>query len=588
MRLRRYGSILLLAACVAAALVMRRFVFLAWYPVVMSAATSAGFALSLFGEESLCYTLAKRIPPHILPPGAKEYCRRYTQVWAAWLFVNGLIAIATIYAPGPKWHLEKAGFDVPLAWAAWNCCLSYCATGLIILVEMLVRRVRFSAVFHTSGSTAEPKRIVKTFRSLAREVAMHLASFRARGVLPRSGEEGGPVFLCTIEPGHMYGMLWRVLLPEAAGCRVDPEVILAPETLLAKMRAAEKVFLVTTPSFLARFCAYAGQYEVPQNCVEVVTSGALLAEKTSAAAKKVFGVAPLEIFGSTETGGVAWRRQGGAEGADDFDWQVFRPVKVKACADGRLSVASPFSCRRWFEMGDGAEISPDGRRFRLKGRMDRMVKIAEQRVSLPEMEAKIAAFPGVKEVALAVLDGAHGPCLGAVVAFDTKTVDVTCGKRALALDMRRKLLPIFPKGTVPKRYRFVMELPRNAQGKVLASRVKEILEGDFVEPFVLEASASGAQWTAEMFFDRDARYFEGHFPGIPVLPGVVQLGMARHFAELFLRRPVVLRTVKKIKFTHVITPGAQVRLTLEKAGENELAYKYTKGEHVCSSGVMCF
>jgi len=78
------------------------------------------------------------------------------------------------------------------------------------------------------------------------------------------------------------------------------------------------------------------------------------------------------------------------------------------------------------------------------------------------------------------------------------------------------------------------------------------------------------------------------FPGIPVLPGVVQLGMARHFAEFFLHRPVVLRTVKKIKFTHVITPGAQVRLTLEKAGENELAYKYTKGEHVCSSGVMCF
>ena len=220
--------------------------------------------------------------------------------------------------------------------------------------------------------------------------------------------------------------------------------------------------------------------------------------------------------------------------------------------------------------------------------MDRMVKIAEQRVSLPEMEAKIAALPGVKEVALAVQDGAHGPCLGAVVALDTKAVDVTCGKRALALDMRRQLLPIFPKGAAPKRYRFVMELPRNAQGKVLASRVKEILEGDFIEPFVLETSTSDAQWTAKMFFDRDARYFEGHFPGIPVLPGVVQLGMARHFAELFLRRSVVLRTVKKIKFTHVITPGAQVRLTLEKVGENELAYKYTKGEHVCSSGVMCF
>ena len=98
------------------------------------------------GQARRCASSCDKIPSHILPPGAKEYCRRYTQLWAAWLFVNGLIAIATIYAPGPKWHLEKAGFDVPLAWAAWNCCLSYCATGLIVLVEMLVRRVRFSAI----------------------------------------------------------------------------------------------------------------------------------------------------------------------------------------------------------------------------------------------------------------------------------------------------------------------------------------------------------------------------------------------------------------------------------------------------------
>jgi uncharacterized membrane protein/3-hydroxymyristoyl/3-hydroxydecanoyl-(acyl carrier protein) dehydratase len=588
MRLRRYGSIVLLAACVAAALALRRFVFLAWYPVLMSVATAGGFALSLFGRESLCYTLAKRIPPHVLPPGAVEYCRRYTQVWAAWLFVNALIAVATIYAPGPKWRLERAGFDVPLAWAAWNCCLSYCATGLIILTECAVRRRRFAAVFHTSGSTAEPKRIVKTFRSLAREVAHHLAALRRRGVLPRAGAGGGPLFLCTIEPGHMYGMLWRVLLPAAAECRVDPEVILAPETLLEKMRSAERVFLVTTPSFLDRFCEYAGQYEVPRNCVEVVTSGALLSAKTSAEAKRVFGVAPLEIFGSTETGGVAWRRQDGVNAPGGFDWQVLAPVKVKSGADGRLAVSSPFSCSRWFEMGDGAEISPDGHSFRLKGRMDRMAKIAEQRVSLPEMEAKMAALPGVKEAALSVLDGRHGPSLGAVVALDMKAVDVSCGKRALALDFRRRLLPLFPKGAVPKRYRFVMELPRNAQGKVLASRVKEILESDFVEPFVFEVHGSGAQWTAEMFFDGHARYFKGHFPGIPVLPGVVQLGMARHFAEVFLRRPVVLRAVKKIKFTHVITPSTKVRLALEKTSESEIAYKYTKGEQVCSSGVMCF
>ena len=94
----------------------------------------------------------------------------------------------------------------------------------------------------------------------------------------------------------MYGTLWRVMLPAAAGCRVDPEIILSPESLVEKMRAAKKVFFVTTPSFLKRFCAYAEQYDVPQNCVEITTSGALLDAETSAAAKRVFGVAPLEIF----------------------------------------------------------------------------------------------------------------------------------------------------------------------------------------------------------------------------------------------------------------------------------------------------
>ena len=153
-------------------------------------------------------------------------------------------------------------------------------TGIYVLAELLIRRRRFTVVFHTSGSTAQPKTIVKSFGMLAKEVAYH------RDHLTCLNENGAkPVFLCTIEPEHMYGTLWRVLLPRAAGCVVDPEVILTPEALIAKMKAAEKVFLVTTPSFLDRFCSYADQYDVPGNCVEITTSGALLTAETSAAAK---------------------------------------------------------------------------------------------------------------------------------------------------------------------------------------------------------------------------------------------------------------------------------------------------------------
>ena len=575
MKGRKYIPLLVLAACIAAALVFRRFVYVAWYPVMMSAAVSLSFALSL-RTRPLCLVAAEKIPPGILPEGGEDYCRRYTLFWAVWLAINGLIAVATIYAPGPVWRLGGSGIEVPWVWVVWNCCLSYCATGLIVLVEWFIRRRRFAATFHTSGSTAAPKTIVKTFDTLAKEVVFHRN--RLKDVLARK-----PLFLATIEPHHMYGILWRVLLPKASGCPVDPEVILTPESLLAKMRSAKEVFLVTTPSFLERFCAYADQYDVPQNAIEITTSGALLTAEVSAAAKRVFGRAPLEIFGSTETGGVASRRQG-----ERLEWEVFEPVKVGRNEEGRLVVDSPFSCEKGFMMGDGVELAEDGRSFALLGRMDRMVKIAEQRVSLPEMEEKMKVLPDIADAALCALEGPHGPYLGAVVVLACAANAKEVGKKKSAMDLRSRLLPLFPKGTVPRKYRFVRELPRNPQGKVRTAALRAVLESEFAEPFVENEVRTSESYAADFTFDRDAAYFGGHFPGFPVLPGVVQLGMAHHFAELFMRRERPLRTVKKMKFSRVVVPAETVRFTLTKRSEDEYAYEYRKGEALCSSGVLCF
>ena len=360
---------------------------------MISAVFAILFGVSLLpGRKPLCLRFAERISDGIMPDGAEVYCRRLTWVWFVVLTANAAAAMTVTAAFGP-WIGSAAALPLSIA-----------VVGGTFAVEGRIRARRFSVSFHTSGSTATPKTIVKTFASLAQEVAFHRA--RLADVLASK-----PVFLSTVEPHHMYGRLWRVMLPQASGCAADPEVILTPESLLKKMRAAEHVFLVTTPSFLARFADYADQYDVPQNVVELTTSGALLTADVAAATRRVFGRAPLEIFGSTETGGVAWRRQ---ETGDEV-WTVFDSVKAWSDASGRLTVASPFSCARRFTMGDGVEFAPDGRHFRLRGRMDRLVKIAEQRVSLPEMEAKMCALPDVAEVALGVVEGAHGPVLGAVV-----------------------------------------------------------------------------------------------------------------------------------------------------------------------------
>ena len=429
---------------------------------MFSAIFAVLFGLSLLpGRKPLCLRFAERISGGIMPDGAETYCRRLTWVWFAILTFNAMLSSCLVLSLGRRG-------------AFWSSIATPAVVASTFLVEGRIRRRRFSVSFHTSGSTSQPKTIVKTFESLAKEVAFH------RAWLHPSPDT---VFLATIEPDHMYGTLWRVMLPAAVGCRVDPEIILSPESLVEKMRAAKKVFFVTTPSFLQRFCAYAEQYDVPQNCVEITTSGALLDAETSAAAKRVFGVVPLEIFGSTETGGVAWRRQGGS--AAPYDWTVFDPVKVKVDAEGRLVVRSPFSFQRDFVMGDGVELSPDGRRFKLLGRRDRLVKIAEQRVSLPEMEEKMKALDGIDDVALVALEGEKGSYLGAVVGLNaTRDAAASETPGAKILAMRKRLIPLFPKGTVPKRYRFVSELPRNAQGKVQVSALRDLMAHDADESVV--------------------------------------------------------------------------------------------------------
>ena len=533
---------------------------------MISAVFAILFGVSLLpGRKPLCLRFAERISDGILPDGAETYCRRLTWAWLVVLAVNSAASVAIAAALGPWMGTAVA------------CAVSAIVVGGTFAVEGRIRAHRFSVSFHTSGSTATPKTIVKTFASLAKEVAFHRA--RLEDVLARK-----PVFLSTVEPHHMYGRLWRVMLPRAAGCAVDPEVILTPELLLEKMRAAESVFLVTTPSFLAHFVEYADQYDVPQNVVELTTSGALLTADVAAAARRVFGRAPLEIFGSTETGGVAWRRQE----AGNEPWTVFGPVKAWADKSGRLTVDSPFSCARRFTLGDGVLFESDGR-FKLLGRMDRMVKIAEQRVLLPEMESTMCLLPEVAEVALAAMEGTHGDVLGAVVVPDKGWTDLkTLGKRACARTLRAKCQAFFPKGAVPRKYRFVRELPRNAQGKVQASAIREILASQMAEPFTENEERTASTYAADLTFDGDAAYFQGHFPGYAVLPGVIQLGTAHRLAEAFVGHARPLRTVKKVKFSHVVRPGETVHFTLTKKADDEFAYEYRRGNEPCASGVLCF
>ena len=85
-------------------------------------------------------------------------------------------------------------------------------------------------------------------------------------------------------------------------------------------------------------------------------------------------------------------------------------------------------------------------------------------------------------------------------------------------------------------------------------------------------------------FDGTEKFFAGHFPGHPILPGVQQLSLAIEASPI--QRP--LSAIKKMKFMDIIAPGDEVELEVTPAGENEVKYEFRKGDKVCSSGVLSY
>ena len=84
-------------------------------------------------------------------------------------------------------------------------------------------------------------------------------------------------------------------------------------------------------------------------------------------------------------------------------------------------------------------------------------------------------------------------------------------------------------------------------------------------------------------------YFEGHFPGCPLLPGVVQIGWAIEFARLHIPFEARFLALSAVKFMRMIQPDESVTLHLAADMERrELAFEYQLSGVPCSSGRVLF
>lgn len=84
-------------------------------------------------------------------------------------------------------------------------------------------------------------------------------------------------------------------------------------------------------------------------------------------------------------------------------------------------------------------------------------------------------------------------------------------------------------------------------------------------------------------------YFEGHFPAVPLLPGVVQVGWAIGLARKYLQVDRPFRSLAGVKFTRVIQPGANLSLSMEFDDRaRQLRFAYAERGEPCSEGRVLF
>ena len=62
----------------------------------------------------------------------------------------------------------------------------------------------------------------------------------------------------------------------------------------------------------------------------------------------------------------------------------------------------------------------------------------------------------------------------------------------------------------------------------------------------------------------DSPWFDGHFPGEPVLPGIAQLGMVHDLLCRALGQQLPVARVSRVRFRQMIRPEQQLTLTVQR------------------------
>ncbi|MDN2668242.1 AMP-binding protein [Vibrio sp. 14N.309.X.WAT.E.F5] len=312
----------------------------------------------------------------------------------------------------------------------------------------------------TSGSSGTPKAINKTLEHLDIETAQLDKNW---GELIK-----GNRIHSTVSHQHIYGLLFRILWPLCSGVPFARSNLEYPEQILS--HANKNCVLISSPALLKRLKHETNTAQL----AGVFSSGGPLPTESAHQSQNLLGHLPIEVFGSTETGGIAFRQQESAQ----TPWQLFDCIEASLNSENCIKLLSPYiDNNNWYQTADECEMVSDNQ-FILKGRTDRVIKIEEKRVSLVEVEKRLEQLPWISECVVIPFEEPERLILASVLVLSeegqAKLATMSKGKFWLMLrsELRKWLEPI----AIPRKYRIVDEIPLNSQGKRLTSHIEQLIK----------------------------------------------------------------------------------------------------------------
>lgn len=269
--------------------------------------------------------------------------------------------------------------------------------------------------------------------------------------------------LATVPPNHIYGLLFSVILPLVSSATVIGEAPSFPNEIVAVAEEQKATILASVPAH------YRALRDKKMLLRLAFSSAGMLDTEDNRMFCKHNSPGIVEVYGSTETGGIATRNRSLGE-------EFFTPFSLISwkITDSRLAVHSPFISpdlpvdEAGFFTTNDRVIAQGGDQFSLQGRADSVTKVGGKRVDLEEISALIKKEPGVTDCVVMALPetGGREHRIGALIEGDAANTDM----------IKKNLAAILEPYALPRRIKKAERIPVTKNGKLDWTAIVQLLE----------------------------------------------------------------------------------------------------------------